>query len=117
MNEIIETPVPTNCTECQAHRVISDPDPHDSFCKDDVAVVCTMTDGNPSHDPESHYRSERQNSHRCITVSCRPTNTVKECVRPDWCPKLPHYKNPLHQIEETIRQTLQEIKGYTPNHI
>jgi hypothetical protein len=113
MNEPIKTPIPTNCTECHAHRVIHDPDPNDWLCDDDVAVVCTLTEGNPNCDPESHYLSEKQNSHRCITVSCRPYNTAKECSRPDWCPKLPHYDNPMHQIEENIRQTLEEIKGYT----
>ena len=31
----------TNCIDCEFHRVINDPDPNDSFCSDDMAVVCT----------------------------------------------------------------------------
>src|SRR4051812_3276113 len=30
------------CIGCKHHEVIADPDPHDWFCDDDVAVVCTL---------------------------------------------------------------------------
>lgn len=29
------------CTKCQYHQVINDRDPHDWFCDDDAAIVCT----------------------------------------------------------------------------
>jgi hypothetical protein len=28
------------CQDCVFHKVVSDPDPHDWFCQDDVAVIC-----------------------------------------------------------------------------
>ena len=58
-----------NCTNCSAHKVLPDPDPHDWFCDDDVKVVCT----------EANYKQ--------ITCACRPYNIKKECETPDWCPK------------------------------
>lgn len=59
----------SNCTECPAHSIQHDPDPNDWFCDDDVKVVCKHTGQN-------------------ITVSCRPTNIVRECEIPTWCPLL-----------------------------
>jgi len=46
-----------------------DPDPLDSFCDDDVKVVCTKAD-----------------PVREVTVACRPYNVKKETPRPVWCP-------------------------------
>lgn len=59
----------TNCTQCEFHEVLPDPDPYDWFCDDDVKVICTK---------------KRKN----ITVACRPYNTKKETLIPDWCPLL-----------------------------
>jgi len=56
-----------NCMDCQYHKVLSDPDPHDWFCDDDEKVVC-------------------EKSNKNITVACRPYNKRKECVTPTWCP-------------------------------
>lgn len=59
----------TNCTHCPCHKVMSDPDPDDWFCDDDVKVRCTK-------------------AHLDITVACRPYNIRKECTVPSWCPLL-----------------------------
>ena len=57
----------SNCMDCPHHDVQRDPDPDDSFCSDDVKVVC-------------------QKAKRNITVACRPYNMRKECPVPEWCP-------------------------------
>lgn len=57
-----------NCTNCEDHIVLPDPDPHDWFCDDDVKVLCKITKKN-------------------ITAACRPYNIKKECNTPKWCPK------------------------------
>ena len=59
----------TSCVDCSFHREVSDPDPHDWFCDDDVKIVCTKTGKN-------------------VTVACRPYNTRKETSIPSWCPLL-----------------------------
>jgi hypothetical protein len=73
-----------NCLECPFHEVISDPDPHDWFCDDDKAVVCTKLK-NDKQDKNSKYSADRQ-EFKCVTISCRPYNLKKECNIPDWCP-------------------------------
>jgi hypothetical protein len=100
----------TNCTQCKMHEIIPDPDPNDWFCDDDVAVVCKLTEGNPQHDPNSRYMADRQNVHRCITRSCRPYNTAKETLIPNWCPKLTQAKTPIEQISDSIAANMQEIR-------
>lgn len=57
-----------NCTQCNEHEVLPDPDPNDWFCYDDVKVVCNILS-------------------KHITVACRPYNIKKECDTPNWCPK------------------------------
>lgn len=57
-----------NCMDCPFHAVLPDPDPHDSFCSDDVKVVCNKA------------------NHKPITVACRPHRTRYECAVPHWCP-------------------------------
>lgn len=42
----------TNCLQCPNHQVINDGDPYDSFCSDDLAVVCKLVK-NPKKDPKS----------------------------------------------------------------
>lgn len=56
-----------NCMDCPFHKVLSDPDPHDSFCYDDEKVVCTKVN-------------------KEITVACRPHHKRLECEVPKWCP-------------------------------
>lgn len=70
--------------DCVHHMVISDPDPHDSFCRDDIAVVCSLTEKRRV-DPTSIYASARS-KYRAITVACRPYNDRKESDKPSWCP-------------------------------
>jgi len=74
-----------NCTKCEHHEIIPDPDPNDWFCDDDVAVICKKAPGNPRFDSKSKYYSERQDF-KCITVACRPYHIEKECQTPGWCP-------------------------------
>jgi hypothetical protein len=77
-----------SCITCGAHQVIPDPDPHDWFCDDDLAVVCTNV-LNPKRDMTSDYMADTS-EHRTITVSCRPYNIEKETKIPSWCPgKIP----------------------------
>tara|TARA_B100000073_G_scaffold254844_1_gene214843 strand:- start:1503 stop:1772 length:270 start_codon:yes stop_codon:yes gene_type:complete len=73
-----------NCIDCEFHRVINDPDPHDSFCRDDLAVVCTKMK-NEKQDNNSIYAADRQ-EYAIITCSCRPYNIIKESERPESCP-------------------------------
>ena len=57
-----------SCMDCPHHEVQPDPDPHDSFCSDDVKVFC---------------KEAKKNA----TVACRPYNTRKETTPiPAWCP-------------------------------
>ncbi len=74
----------SNCIDCPHHSVIRDPDPYDSFCSDDVAVVCTKTK-RKGRKPSSRYLAD-QSPYKLITTSCRPYNTRKECPIPKWCP-------------------------------
>jgi len=73
------------CLECSEHEIISDPDPHDWFCDDDVAVICKLT-MNPNRDIKSIYISD-QNEFRGVAISCRPHHLNLECIIPNWCPK------------------------------
>jgi len=57
----------TNCTQCNFHKILPDPDPDDWFCDDDVKVMCTKENRN-------------------ITVACRPHHVKRECNVPKWCP-------------------------------
>jgi hypothetical protein len=85
----------SNCIDCPAHNIIADPDPHDSFCYDDVAVVCTKLKKNETTNSESEYMADHQ-KFKTITVSCRPHRVRKESTTPDWCPL------PIEQIKEKI---------------
>ena len=74
----------TYCTECPNCEVVPDPDPYDSFCSDDEATLCMAT---PNTDRSSTPHASREPwSHRPITVSARPYQTIKESTVPDWCP-------------------------------
>lgn len=64
----------TNCIDCPSHEVRPDPDPDDSFCDDDIKVVCNSCKKN-------------------ITVACRPHHLRDECEISEWCPK----RNPMRQ--------------------
>lgn len=72
-----------SCLDCAHHKVIADPDPHDSFCADDVAVICQIKPG--KIDKDSKYASDHSPFAR-ITVGCRPYNARKETKVPNWCP-------------------------------
>ena len=80
LNELI-----TCCLDCEKHKVINDPDPLDSFCYDDLAVICTLKE-NSEKDVNSKYAADR-NMYKPVAVSVRPYNLRKESVSPIWCPK------------------------------
>jgi hypothetical protein len=80
-----------NCIDCKNHAIIDDPDPHDWFCDDDVAVVCKITP-NDNQNISSYYLSDKQ-EFKCITRSCRPYNKRKESERPIWCPLIKENDN------------------------
>ena len=73
-----------SCLSCNHHKIINDPDPHDWFCDDDMAVVCTLTT-NPNQDLKSKYAADRQ-GFRCVGVSIRPYKLKAESEIPSWCP-------------------------------
>ena len=83
--DMSKEPTKETCLNCPNHKVINDRDPHDWFCDDDVAVVCSEMP-NIDRDPDSLYASDR-NPHRVIASSCRPYNMKKESEIPEWCPK------------------------------
>jgi hypothetical protein len=76
--------MPTKCTHCKHHQVIPDPDPFDSFCSDDQAIVCLLAK-NPSQDLSSVHRADHS-PHRVVAVAIRPYNLRKEDRVPGWCP-------------------------------
>lgn len=65
-----------NCIDCPNHGEVRDPDPEDSFCNDDMAVMCMLKE------PEKGERFPR----RAVTSSCRPYRLKEECEIPKWCP-------------------------------
>jgi hypothetical protein len=73
------------CIDCEFHETINDPDPHDWFCDDDVAVVCTLVE-NDKRNLESEYMSDGHKN-KLVTRSCRPYRIRKETIIPSWCPK------------------------------
>lgn len=95
-----------NCIQCPDHKVVSDPDPHDWFCDDDVAVVCQLTPCLKSGRIDSKFRT--------ITLACRPYNTEKETTPvPEWCPKKkrrkremegPKHKKPIPRLPRHVIQ-------------
>lgn len=75
----------TTCLECPHHLQINDPDPTDSFCRDDQAVLCTRVP-NPKRDQTSKWTSDRA-EWRSVTCSERPYRITKQLVKiPSWCP-------------------------------
>lgn len=74
---------PANCMDCTNHQVVPDRDPNDSFCDDDVAVLCMLSPRTPN--ANSEYMADRA-AFQPVTVACRPYSTRKECDRPAWCP-------------------------------
>lgn len=73
-----------NCLACQFHKVIPDPDPYDSFCDDDQAIVCTKMK-NDKQNMESPYLADHSEFKK-VVVSCRPYNLKHEDETPEWCP-------------------------------
>jgi len=75
----------TKCIECPHHSVIGDPDPNDSFCYDDEAIVCTKTEKDESEiNFNSSYAVDWQ-KFRAADSGCRPYQ-IKNVKIPDWCP-------------------------------
>lgn len=74
----------TNCLDCPFHTVINDRDPHDWFCDDDAAVLCTKTK-NDKQAMDSLYKSDHS-EYKPVATSCRPYNLRKESETPKWCP-------------------------------
>jgi len=72
-----------NCTECPHHEVVPDPDPHDWFCSDDMAVLCKLKKAGVK-DTGSHAGQPWK--FKAVSVSCRPYNIEKESAVPKWCP-------------------------------
>lgn len=73
-----------NCIDCKNHKIISDPDPYDYFCTDDVAVICTAT-LNENIKRDTLYMADRSEN-KPVAVSCRPHHTRQESITPKWCP-------------------------------
>jgi hypothetical protein len=73
-----------NCMDCPRHVVIEDPDPTDSFNRDDKAIVCQLTP-NPNREEASLHGSSRS-AFRPSAVAVRPYNLRKEGESPKWCP-------------------------------
>lgn len=74
----------TSCLDCPFHEVINDPDPHDSFNIDDMAVVCKKTIREPNFNSE--YAADRQ-KYKPISVGDRPYQIKREYIKiPKWCP-------------------------------
>lgn len=73
----------SNCIDCPHHSIISDSDPDDWFCDDDIAVVCTKTKKRKNN--ITRYAADKS-PYRCVTISCRPYNARKESETPNWCP-------------------------------
>ena len=60
--------LPESCMDCGFKDVQRDPDPHDSFCSDDLKVMCGSVK-------------------KAATWACRPYNIRKETTPPpEWCP-------------------------------
>jgi len=83
--EILNEIQKQSCMDCNAHKVISDPDPDDWFCNDDVAVICTL-EKNDIKNIDSKYVSD-WSDFKCIQVGIRPYRVRKETDIPSWCPK------------------------------
>lgn len=76
-----------SCLECRYHEKITDPEPNDWFCDDDITVVCTKKP-NPNKDLNSDWVSD-WSDYRHVCESCRPHRLEKDCLEtgiPDWCP-------------------------------
>jgi hypothetical protein len=74
----------TTCIDCPHHSVIGDPDPTDSFCDDDLAVVCKK-EKNPCQNLDSKWLSDRS-ERRVVEPSIRPYKLRQEATVPSWCP-------------------------------
>lgn len=73
----------TNCADCPRHMVVPDPDKYDSFCDDDVAVLCAES---PNVHNQRSWKRGKVFPHRPVAVSVRPHRVRLECEAPAWCP-------------------------------
>lgn len=76
-----------NCMDCPHHEVIADPDPDDSFCMDDCAVICKQAIDTEKVDFSSRHAADHS-IYRKTAVACRPYNLRNESDVPEWCPLL-----------------------------
>lgn len=74
--------IPENCTKCKFHKILDDPDPHDPFCDDDLAVQCTRSDKEPQRNEFGSYTQMEP----MVTVGCRPYRVTAESSVPEWYP-------------------------------
>lgn len=79
---------PERCIDCPAHRIEADPDPHDSFCRDDAAVTCGFK---PWSEGDRTSQMDRPFNFKPISTADRPYH-LKRAVPPAWCP-LPNKPN------------------------
>lgn len=73
-----------NCLDCSNHQILNDPDPYDDKCKNEKAVVCTITINNRM-DLLSLFVTDKQ-PYKHITSSCKLENLKYESTIPYWCP-------------------------------
>ena len=73
-----------NCLDCPHCVTGMDPDPHDSFCMDDMYSACTKVK-NDRQNTNSNHGADRQ-EHKIITCAARPYQLRKESKVPYWCP-------------------------------
>lgn len=72
------------CLKCDAHEIISDPDPGDWFRDGDMAVVCKIAK-NPDFDKNAKYQADRQ-EFRVVSGGLGPWDW-DDIEIPKWCPK------------------------------
>ena len=78
--------VPKFCVKCPHHLDIADPDPHDWFCDDDRAIVCTLVKNRRRNKEKSKYQADRS-EFKTVSGSCRPYE-VSKVTPASWCPLL-----------------------------
>lgn len=96
-----------NCIECPNHLIVNDPDPTDSFCDDDVAVLCKLAKNDENC---VRWCDDMLFPHKPITVSCRPHHIHKECNVPNWCALIKDVKKLEEKIYTMKESIIQETK-------
>jgi hypothetical protein len=73
----------SNCMDCPYCEEISDPDPYDFFCSNDVAFICKKSPMRAK--PKSPHLADHK-PFRKIVSGCRPYGLRKQTLVPKWCP-------------------------------